>query len=107
MKENIKEMVKSTGLSTDDIDNYETDWVVENQTGEIIGYSGIERRGNNVYLQSLAVKRNYRGWGIGRKLVEKAFEYMNEAFARLCSTEDAKEGVCAFKEKRTPTWKER
>lgn len=37
----------------------------------------------------------------------KAFEYMNEAFARLCSTEDAKEGVKAFKEKRPPVWKEK
>lgn len=37
----------------------------------------------------------------------KAFEYMNEAFARLCSTEDAGEGICAFKEKRTPIWKEK
>ena len=86
MKENIKEMVKSTGLSTDDIDNYETDWVVENQTGEIIGYSGIERRGNNVYLQSLAVKRNYRGWSIGRKLVEKAFEYIDEGDSLIALT---------------------
>ena len=35
----------------------------------------------------------------------KAFEYMNEAFARLCTTEDAKEGVDAFFEKREPQWK--
>ncbi|MBI9106467.1 MAG: enoyl-CoA hydratase/isomerase family protein [Spirochaetales bacterium] len=35
---------------------------------------------------------------------EKQFAYMNEAFARLCSTDDAKEGVNAFFEKRTPNW---
>jgi enoyl-CoA hydratase/carnithine racemase len=35
----------------------------------------------------------------------KAFEYMNEAFARLCSAEDAGEGISAFKEKRSPVWK--
>jgi enoyl-CoA hydratase/carnithine racemase len=38
---------------------------------------------------------------------EKQFAYMNEAFARLCSTDDAKEGVKAFFEKRKPDWKER
>ncbi len=38
---------------------------------------------------------------------QKAFEYMNEAFARLCSTQDAKEGVTAFLEKRKPEWKEK
>ena len=37
----------------------------------------------------------------------KAFEYMNEVFARLCSTEDAKEGIHAFLEKRIAEWKER
>jgi len=34
------------------------------------------------------------------------FDLMNEAFARLCSSEDAKEGVQAFFEKRKPNWKE-
>jgi enoyl-CoA hydratase/carnithine racemase len=38
---------------------------------------------------------------------EQRFAYMNEAFARLCSTEDAKEGVTAFFEKRKPVWKEK
>jgi enoyl-CoA hydratase/carnithine racemase len=36
----------------------------------------------------------------------KQFDYMNEAFARLCSTRDAKEGVAAFFEKRKPVWEE-
>ena len=34
------------------------------------------------------------------------FDLMNEAFARLCSSDDAKEGVQAFFEKRKPVWKE-
>ncbi len=38
---------------------------------------------------------------------QKAFEYMHEAFARLCSTDDAKEGVAAFLEKRPARWTER
>lgn len=35
------------------------------------------------------------------------FAYMNEAFARLCTTHDAKEGVAAFFEKRIPVWQEK
>lgn len=38
---------------------------------------------------------------------EDQFAYMNEAFARLCSTDDAKEGVKAFFEKRNPVWQEK
>ncbi len=37
----------------------------------------------------------------------KAFDYMNEVFARLCSTEDAEEGASAFLEKRSPVWKQK
>jgi enoyl-CoA hydratase/carnithine racemase len=35
---------------------------------------------------------------------DKAFAYMNEAFARLCSS---KEGVTAFLQKRKPQWQEK
>ncbi len=38
---------------------------------------------------------------------QQAFDYMNEAFARLCTSEDATEGIRAFKEKRRPRWSER
>jgi len=37
----------------------------------------------------------------------KSFHHMNEVFARLCTTEDAKEGVAAFQQKRKPLWRER
>lgn len=37
----------------------------------------------------------------------KQFDLMNEAFARLCTTHDAHEGVKAFFEKRNPVWEER
>lgn len=36
----------------------------------------------------------------------RQFDLMNEAFARLCSSNDAKEGVQAFFEKRNPVWKQ-
>ncbi len=35
----------------------------------------------------------------------KAFEHMTGILARLCTTEDAKEGINAFMEKRKPRWK--
>ncbi|WP_457551903.1 enoyl-CoA hydratase/isomerase family protein [Desulfobacula sp.] len=38
---------------------------------------------------------------------EAQFAHMNEAFARLCTTDDSKEGVNAFFEKRTPVWQEK
>jgi enoyl-CoA hydratase/carnithine racemase len=38
---------------------------------------------------------------------QQAFDYMNEAFTRLCTTKDAQEGIQAFLEKRQPVWSEK
>ena len=38
---------------------------------------------------------------------DKAGQFMNEAFARLCTTEDAEEGIRSFFDKRQPQWGER
>ena len=37
--------------------------------------------------------------------LRQRFEYQAEVFARLCATEDAREGITAFMEKRKPEWK--
>lgn len=36
-----------------------------------------------------------------------ALEYMSDTLARLCTTEDAVEGISAFTEKREPKWRQR
>jgi len=37
----------------------------------------------------------------------KGMAYSDELFASLCMTEDAKEGIDAFLDKRKPVWKEK
>jgi enoyl-CoA hydratase/carnithine racemase len=46
-------------------------------------------------------------YGMSDLEYSKALAYTNELFAALCVTEDAKEGVDAFLNKRKPQWKER
>ena len=45
-------------------------------------------------------------YGMSDMAYDKALEYSNDLFAALCTTEDAKEGVDAFLNKREPKWKE-
>jgi len=46
-------------------------------------------------------------YGMADLEYHKAVAYTNELFAALCVTEDAKEGVAAFLERREPGWKGR
>jgi enoyl-CoA hydratase/carnithine racemase len=56
----------------------------------------------------LAVQIAKKGFYASEDLpYDRQFDLMNEAFARLCTTQDAKEGVQAFLDKRPPRWQER
>lgn len=56
----------------------------------------------------LAVQIGKTGiYGMSDTPYHQALDYMDELFASLCSTEDAREGIEAFQEKRKPVWKGR
>ena len=56
----------------------------------------------------LAVQMGKRAfYGMSDMELSKAVDYSNHAFAALCVTEDAGEGVDSFLRKRTPQWKGR
>ncbi len=46
-------------------------------------------------------------YGMSDLPYHQSLDYMGELFASLCVTEDAQEGLKAFKEKRKPVWKNR
>ena len=46
-------------------------------------------------------------YGMSEIPYHQALDYMDELFASLCGTEDAREGIEAFQEKRKPVWKGR
>ena len=71
--------------------------------GETRKWAGILAQKSPIAVQ-IAKKAFYSAEDLG---YHKAFEYMNEAFARLCTTEDAAEGIHAFLEKRNAVWSEK
>ncbi len=54
-----------------------------------------------------ALELLYYGYNSEDMEYSQQLTYMNEMFARLCTTADAREGVSAFFEKRPPVWQEK
>lgn len=93
--------------------------------GELLSAGEAERMGLiNRVVPEEELEREARSWAqvlaakspVAMQIAKKAFysaadveyykavEYMNEVFVRLCTTEDAREGVAAFREKRPAVW---
>jgi amino-acid N-acetyltransferase len=68
----IKEFVKGKGLPDQSIERFVQNFVIaERENGKIlVGVAGLEPYGESGLLRSVAVDEQFRGAGLGRKLVE-------------------------------------
>lgn len=65
----------------------------------------MEFAGKLAKKSPLAVECGKKGiYGMSDLPYHQALDYMGEMFTQLCSTNDAKEGLAAFEEKREPRW---
>ena len=66
----IRQMLAQCGLPFEDITpELLRHFFVAQDDGEVIGCAGLEPRGNAALFRSLAVASNYRGSGLGKRLV--------------------------------------
>lgn len=72
-KDEIMSLVESVGLNSGDIDKADV-WLGLRLGDKLLGCMALERRGDLVYIQSLAVDKRYRRQGIARALVGTGFE---------------------------------
>ena len=94
-REKVKKLVKEVLIeifnsvsNLEDLNNikkeYEKFFVVE-ENGEIIGTLGIKNEGD-ARISRMYVKKEKRGKGIGKKLMEKAIKYCKKKFQRIFLT---------------------
>lgn len=82
----VANLIKSVKLETDHLDSAEKSWLIRNKEGRLIGFACSERRGDYVYLQSVSVDRKYQKQGIGRKLINMAFDGLNKGDTLIALT---------------------
>ncbi len=72
-REEIVALIKSVGLSDEDVDAGGV-WLACRDAEAIIGCLSLEKRGKLVHIQSMSVDRRFRKRGIARVMVEKAMD---------------------------------
>ncbi len=66
----MREALRSAALPADDLDAPDVMPFVFRRAGDDVGYGGLELHGDNALLRSIVVDPDYRGEGVGRRIVE-------------------------------------
>jgi len=69
--EGIKTLLESVSLPSADIDEHINNFLVLENTGNLVATIGIEKYGETALLRSLAVKKEFQYDGYGRKLYQR------------------------------------
>jgi amino-acid N-acetyltransferase len=80
----ILELLEEVGLPPDGIANHLSTALVARGNGRVVGCAALELYGPAALLRSVAVRRDLRGTGLGRRLTEAALE-----LSRHLSVEEA------------------
>lgn len=70
----VESLLSASNLPLDGVEENFSSFVVAEDRGEIAGAIGLERFGSVALLRSAVVSPDYRGSGVGRRLVERLLE---------------------------------
>ncbi len=68
----ILELLRQAGLVEASVPEHLTTFIVAEDAGRVVGSAGLEVYGDVALLRAVAVAREHRGRGVGRRLVESA-----------------------------------
>ena len=74
----VESLLTANDLPLDGVKENFSSFVVAEDKGEIAGAIGLEKFGSVALLRSAVVSRQYRGSGIGRRLVEQVLEQASD-----------------------------
>lgn len=70
----LYDLLRASNLPIDGLSAHLTDTLVVKANGQIVGSAALEVYGRSALLRSVAVAEPLRGTGLGRQLVESAFD---------------------------------